>query len=146
MNYNFILDKLAENKYLKEYLNPESLPQLKKYLISGISSFLVEYAIFYLFLNAFGFQKYLSNGAGMFTGFWLSFLLNRYWSFKSKENFIKQLSLYGALFFINLAISTLLMYVFSNILGIVAELSKILIMGMIVLWNFVIFKKIIYRN
>jgi putative flippase GtrA len=143
---NSITKNLMNHKLIKEYLNPEAIVQLRRYLVSGISAFAVEYLTFQLFLNIFDIQKFISNSIAMFIGFWFSFLLNRFWSFESKENFIKQLSLYSVLFLINLIISNSLMFVFTDRLGISPSISKIIIMGMIVAWNFVLYKKVIYKK
>ncbi|MCX8128685.1 MAG: GtrA family protein [Clostridia bacterium] len=143
---NFILEKFRSSEYFRDFLNKEAVIQFIRYIISGISAFTVEYLFFRLLLDTFNIQKFISNSAAMLVGFWFSFLLNRFWSFGSKTGFMKQLSLYSILFLINLVISNLLMLVFSDILHITPSISKAVIMGMVAVWNFVIFKKIIYKK
>lgn len=141
-----IIYKIKKLDLIKEYLNPKVIVQFKRYLISGISAFAIEYLIFRLLLDIISLQKFLSNSIAMFIGFWFSFLLNRFWSFESKENFFKQFSLYSILFLVNLGISNILMLVFSDMFSLQPSISKIIIMCMIVAWNFILFKKIIFRN
>ena len=131
---------------IKNFVHSKVFFQLLKYLVSGLTAFIVEYATFRLFLDVMDLQKFISNSIAMFIGFWFSFLLNRFWSFKSQEKLVKQLSLYGLLFFINLVLSNMLMYVFSDMLGMQPSIAKVVIMAMIVAWNFILYKKIIYRR
>jgi len=82
----------------------------------------------------------------MTLGFVLSFLLNRYWSFKSTStNALKQFILYGILFIVNLGISNLLMMLFIDTFGIAPMISKIMAIGILMCWNFVIYKKVIFK-
>lgn len=87
-----------------------------------------------------------SNTIAMSCGFCLSFLLNRYWSFKSCDDYSRQLLLNGTLFLVNLAVSNFLIYLFTSITGLPYTISKLLVMGVIVMWNFIIYKKIIFRR
>ncbi|RCX20194.1 putative flippase GtrA [Anaerobacterium chartisolvens] len=119
--------------------------ELLRYLSAGMSAFLGEYAVFRVLFDLAGLQKFLANSAAMFLGFWISFLLNRFWSFKSTKKFLKQLLLYSVLFCINLVLSNLLMLIMSDRLQMSPSLSKIIIMVMIAAWNFVIFKKVVYK-
>jgi len=116
-----------------------------KTIIIGLTS-----AVFDLFLYKFlnesvNLWYVFSHCAGFFVGFWISFLLNRFWTFKSKDNIGKQLSSYTLLFFFNLAFSTSFIYVFTNIIGVNKDISKLFTIGITSVWNFVIYKKVIYK-
>jgi putative flippase GtrA len=71
--------------------------------------------------------------------------MHRFWSFQSKGNARRQVFLYTILFFINLTAISLLMYVFTDMFGIHPMISKVLVMGAVVSWNFILYKKVIYR-
>lgn len=123
-----------------------ALVQFKKYIISGLLSASLEYSLLLILTEIAGLWYILSNTIAYLGGFWLSFLLNRFWSFKSKDNFLRQLLLYVVLFVINLGLTNLVLYILTSIVGITYTISKVFVMGMVVLWNFIILKKIIYRE
>lgn len=86
--------------------------------------------------------------------FWLNFLLNRFFSFRSKSDFKRQLFLYGILFFFNLVVGNVLLFLRIRSLLVllsgegswpVLYLPKILIMFFIISWNFILYKKVIYK-
>jgi putative flippase GtrA len=120
--------------------------QFLKYGISGGLAFILEYSSFFILNNLAGLWYVWSNSIAMTLGFVLSFLLNRYWSFKAtSSNTLKQLLLYGILFGINLGISNLLMMLFIDALGIGSMISKFTTIGILMCWNFIIYKKVIFK-
>ena len=157
---------------LSKYLSDKSLKQLKRYIIVGFSSFAFEYCLFALFykiifnfyykegftfaqntalklinidLKLDTFRYIIANTIVYILVFWFNFLLNRFWSFEAKGNLKRQLLLYGILFIFNLIVINFLMYLFSDIFGITPLISKVFTMGFVVCWNFVIYKKLIYK-
>ncbi|NMB32850.1 MAG: GtrA family protein [Clostridium sp.] len=169
---NNLLEKLKKHKFFSEMLTPESLSQMKRYVITGFSGFAIEYLLFNIFYN-FIFKRFfpagftlaksiisgivhydlkgdtyrylLANAIAYVVVFWFNFLLNRFWSFKSKVNIFKQLRQYGILFFFNLFATSVFLYLLSEKIGIIPEISKILVMGLVVCWNFILYKKVIYK-
>ncbi|TYQ16157.1 UNVERIFIED_CONTAM: GtrA-like protein [Acetivibrio alkalicellulosi] len=166
------ISKLKQHKFFSDLLKPEVFSQLKRYLITGFSSFSLEYILFRVFneiifekivpfgfslvssvsknsfnadLDIFTYNYLLSNTIVYVFIFWFNFLANRIWSFKSKINFSKQLKQYLILFAFNLFAVNTLLYLFSEKIGIIPHISKILVMGSVVCWNFIIYKKVIYK-
>ena len=135
--------KLAA-KLLKK-VSEANIKQFIKYGVTGGLAFLLEYSTFYVLNSILGLWYIWSNSLAMTFGFALSFTLNRYWSFKSTSNVIKQLFMYGALFLINLGISNLLMMLFIDILSIKPMISKIIAICILICWNYIIYKKIIFK-
>lgn len=128
------------------FLGERSLGQLIRYLITGISSFILEYLLFYYLFRLLLINELIANSIALAIVFWFNFLMNRYWSFKSKNKLSKQLLLYGLLFAFNISISNVFIYGASVILGMSPLISKILIMCLIVLWNFILYKTVIYKK
>lgn len=143
--------KLIENLKSKilniiySFLSPENLGKFTRYAITGLIAFGVEYTTFYLLYHIFGLWYVWSNSIAMTVAFSISFTLNRFWSFKSRENIFRQFIMYGTLFIINMIISNVVMLLLTDILGIKPLLSKLVAVGMIVCWNFVINKKVIFK-
>ncbi|MCX7708260.1 MAG: GtrA family protein [Clostridia bacterium] len=132
-------------RFFKWFKIHKTIFQINKYLISGLVSSIFEYGVFNLILFSYPFSVTAAHSVSMFTGFLTSFFLNKYWSFQSNGNPFKELLQTAGLFSVNLAFSNAVMFVLTGLLLIPVLISKILVMGLIAGWNFVIFKKWIYR-
>lgn len=149
-----ILKWLCTLPILRKLFTPDSLAQFFRYIFVGILSFSIEYTLFILLRNAMTIDEILVNILVYTVIFWINFLLNKFFSFKSRTNFKRQLFLYGILFFFNLIVGNVLL--FSGIRHILVLISgegswpvlylpKILIMFFIISWNFILYKKVIYK-
>ncbi len=130
---------------LSKLLNQESAGQAVRYLVTGFSSAAIELTLLFVFKDIFGLSILVSNSAALSIVFWFNFLMNRFWSFKSKMKLGRQLVMYLALFVFNLGASDLIMYLLANRLAIQYLLAKVFAIGAVVCWNFVLYKKVIYR-
>ncbi len=146
MKEDFLEKRPLIKRVYNFFLGGKSSGQLIRYLITGISSFVLEYILFYTLFRLLGINEFISNSIALAIVFWFNFLMNRYWSFKSKEKLSRQLILYGLLFTFNISISNLFIYGSSVVLGMSPLISKILIMCLIVIWNFVLYKTVIYKK
>ncbi|NLB77445.1 MAG: GtrA family protein [Clostridiaceae bacterium] len=139
---------------LKNLFTPDSLAQFFRYIFVGIFCFSIEYIMFIVLRKLLPISELLVNISVYSVIFWLNFLLNKFYSFRSRENFKRQLFLYCILFFFNLIVGNILL--FSGIRYVLVLLSgdgtwpvlylpKVLIMFFIISWNFVLYKKVIYK-
>jgi len=151
---NKLLEWLCSLPILRKLFNPESLAQFLRYIFVGVFCFSIEYALFIVLRNALSISELLVNIIVYTVIFWLNFLLNKFFSFRSRENFKKQLLLYSILFLFNLVVGNILLfscirYILVLISGEgswpVLYLPKILIMFFIISWNFILYKKVIYK-
>jgi putative flippase GtrA len=71
--------------------------------------------------------------------------MNRFWSFKSKTSIKGQLVAYTLLFAFNLLASSAIIYILTDFLGFIPLISKLFAMGAVVSWNFILYKKVIYK-
>jgi putative flippase GtrA len=149
-----LMAKLRKNPKLDALLSPKNMATFARYLIVGFSTFAVEYTLFLLLRMALPFPELVVNVMVYTVVFWFNFLLNKFFAFQSKVNFKKQLFSYGILFFFNMIAGNILL--FSAIRSILVLISgegswpvlylpKILIMVFIVSWNFILYKKVIYK-
>lgn len=147
-------ERILNTRLAKEFMNPETLGQFIRYFIVGIVGFALEYTLFIILRKILG-HEMLVNILVYTVIFWFNFLLNKFFSFKSKKNFKKQLGYYCILFAINLLVGNVLLFSgirYLLVLGFgegswpVLYLPKILIMFFIVSWNFILYKKIIYKE
>ncbi len=119
-----------------------------RFLTIGTLAFAVDYGVFALavrYMNSdSGYLLRHSLSSGL--GFMLSFTLNRIWVFRSKEKLLFQLLKYSFLFGVNLALSNALLYMLIHTLEINPHLSKLGVVLFITVWNFVIYKVIVYND
>ena len=140
------IERLKSNRFLREFFEPEAFAKFKRYVLTGLMSFAIEYTLFYLLFNFAHLKDMYAHTLALSVTFWFNFIINRIWSFKSKANLKKQLLQYFTLYLINLAITNALLYLLSHVLSLNPNFSKILVMGAVVCWNFILYKKVIYRE
>ncbi len=117
-----------------------------KYLFVGGTSFVLDYLIYFVLYNFVGIGTWYANAISVFTAFWYNFLLNRIWSFKSNEPFFKQISYYLVLMFFNMLFSSWFIDIMYIRFDINPNFSKVIAMCIIVAWNFIIYKTIIFKS
>lgn len=145
MIFEIIANKLCKVKFISRFITPESLGQFCRYAITGLTSAAIEFSLLYIFRDIAKLSVVLSNSFALSITFWFNFFINRSWSFKSTGNLKKQLVMYFFLFVFNLAASDAIMYLLTEKLSISYLLAKIFAIGAIVGWNFIIYRKVIYK-
>lgn len=138
--------KEMTKRVIRFFIGERSVGQFVRYLITGFSSFFLEYLLFFIMFKVMGMYGLTANSIAICIAFCYNFMLNRIWSFKSRTPIQRQFVQYGALFLFNMAFSNGFIYAMSRWLGVSPLISKILAMGCIVIWNFVIYKVIIFRH
>lgn len=142
---NVVMEKLKKTKYLSQLLTPEFLGQLSRYLVTGFSSAAIELTLLFVFRDIAELSIVISNSIALTIVFWFNFLVNRIWSFKSTANLRKQLAMYLVLFAFNLVASDFIMYLLTTKLSLQYLLAKVFAIGAVVIWNFFLYKKVIYK-
>ncbi len=120
---------------------------LVKYVVVGVSAFLVEYISFLVLFRQLGLSIVGANILSFVFGLMSSFILNRLWTFNDashRHKTTKQFGMYTLLAVINLALTIAIVQVLVN-LDIRADISKLLAMVVTSLWNFILFKLVIFR-
>lgn len=124
--------------------------QILLYIISGVLALIVDYLVFILSYYTLNQSLTVSVPAGLTAGLVVSFLLNKMWTFGvSKKVGIRQTTrqviLYLLLFIIN-NLFTIYAIDWSTQEGGSAALAKVGTTIVITLWNFVLYKKVIFRQ
>jgi len=149
-----LLHRLSRIPLLNKFITPETFGQFVRYIITGVLCFSVEYSLFIILRSRLAISEIMVNVIVYSIIFWLNFLLNKFFSFRSKNNFKRQLVLYGLLFVFNLTVGNIVLFsAIRHVLVLISGegswpvlyLPKILIMFFIISWNFVLYKKVIYR-
>lgn len=121
------------------------------YLAVGGTAFVVDYLVFILLNQLTPTPLFYSNAIALVLGFLVSFFGNRIIVFgsgkgvKMRYSIQNQLYLYIILLAVNMLLSYLLIKGLETV-GLDASVGKIVAMGAIICWNFIIYKRIIFRQ
>jgi len=126
----------------------EKIYKIIRYLISGCTAAVANLSSMYLFTDIFGFWYMYSAVLAFSVAFFVSFLLQKYWTFKeiSVKKVHTQISLYLLVGILNLVCNALLLYVFVDILHMWYMTGQFLVSGMIAVWSFFIYRKFIFNQ
>ena len=80
------------------------------------------------------------------SGFVVSFVLNRHWVFAATGRMSTMLARYAVLAGLNVILTSILIDSLMNNLNIPIAIAKVLVMGCVALWNYVIFNKVIFKS
>lgn len=119
-----------------------------KYLLAGGSAFTTEYILFFLLFSVLSAQVYVANSLSFCGGLIVSFTLNRGWAFKSDDFHHRghhQLVMYVCLAICNLLLTNVIIGLLKKF-HIDPLVGKIAAMLFIVVWNFFIFRLVIFRE
>lgn len=122
----------------------KTLFQAIKYLMVGGSSAVIELVLFQLLSAVFAIPLAAANVTAVVVSTVFNFLVNRNVTFKSTSNPLRSLVLYLLLFALNTTFSTVVIS-FLAAQGVYPLVAKVCTMACIVLWNFVLYKKIIFK-
>lgn len=130
---------------LNQLKTTQTLTQFIKYFITGLISFGTEVSLLFILTHKLKLWYIHSNSFALIIVFIINFTLNRFWSFKSKQPFLKQFFTSGILCLVNLLVGNGFMYLFTDIFGLFYIISKIIVVGMAVTWNFFLYKYYVYK-
>ena len=119
------------------------LGQFVLYLISGTSAAFIAYGSYLLFLY---FEIYYVS-ASIYSdavGFVATFTLHKYGVFRKSGKLASHFGRYCLLALFNVLVAALIIYGCVEYLSVPKEFAKLISMGVVVLWNFFIYKFIVY--
>lgn len=125
--------------------NKQLQKEVFRYLLTGGSAFVAEYLLFLLLYKWIGMDYAIASTIVYALLFVITFVATKKWTFEAEGNTKKQLYMHFGLFLFNLAIGYYLIQWIVAI-GIPATIAPIFKMAIIVIWNFLIFKYIIYKK
>jgi putative flippase GtrA len=109
-----------------------------KFCAVGLSGMIIDFGITWLLKEKIRVNKYIANSTGFILAATSNYIWNRIWTFQSENNHIAT----EYLFFIvisltGLVINNLLVYFFSDKIKLNFYLSKLIAVGVVTLWNFI---------
>lgn len=126
--------------------------QISKYILTGILAFMAEYGSFLLLAYVFSVKLLaISQTLSFCLGLLVSFLGSRQFTFREADRSYKmskqiQLAGYATLAIVNLLVSNLMIYSLVHQFMAPSWIAKVITMGAVALWNFIIFKKLIFKT
>jgi putative flippase GtrA len=127
-------------------MNP-SLIKLARYLISGGIAASVDLGSLYLFVSLMHLWYLLATTLSFILTLVVSFVLQKWWTFKdsSTASLPRQASSYLALSVVNVFVNAGLMYVLVHTLGMQYLVAQFLVIGVIALYGFFLYRYWIFR-
>ena len=118
--------------------------QIVRYAVVGGASAAFELIVFQILYALAGMGIAPSNTIALVASTVVNFTMNRSLAFKSSANPARSLMLYLVLFAFNTTFSTLAITWLVG-LGIHSAVAKLMTMVCIVMWNFVLYRKVIFK-
>lgn len=113
------------------------------YILSGGTAAIVDISIYsiMLYLGVWYIEASIISGV---CAFFTAFLLHKYIVYKKRSTFMKHLLRYFVIDMCNLSIITFLLYLLVQFMHIDPFLAKFIALAPVLLWNFFIYKFVVY--
>lgn len=120
--------------------------QFFRYVFVGGAAFIAD-ALTLFILEFAGIHYLIATIFAFITGLVCNFLLSKLLVFQqSKTNIKIEFLVYGIIGIVGLGITELLMYLLTDVAGFYFMLSKIIVAIVVLIWNFIARKLILYKN
>ncbi|MFA6513680.1 MAG: GtrA family protein [Patescibacteria group bacterium] len=139
---------LFSTRYPGLFYTCEKRKSVIKFFFAGSTAALVDLVFLFLFHGIFKWNLVLSTSLAFILSFAVSFTLQKFWTFRnySQKRIPVQFVLYIGNAFIGLNINGFLMHLLANKLGIWYLLAQVIVNVMIGVYNFFVYKFIVFRT
>lgn len=128
-------------------INKKTAKEFKNFAIVGIISTAVNYLIFYTLVHFFGLHYLISSSFGFITGIFVSYGLNRIYTFSDPSIDMKnEFAAYVVVCIFSLLLSLASLWVFVELFGINPLIGNVLAIGVSTVSNFLGLKTFVYSN
>jgi putative flippase GtrA len=139
-----------KNSYYKLFKEPtkNAFIQLFRYFFSGGIAFVVDISILFLLTEYLGVHYLLAASLGFSVGLIITYLLSIHWIFDERRIDKKtlEISIFAIIGLVGLVLTSGFMWLFTSVLLLHYLLSKILTTGIVMCWNFVAKKFILFTK
>ena len=112
-----------------------------RYLIIGFSTFGIDFGTLYIIIKGSDIEPTIANAISTLIGIIFNFTMSNFWTFKAgKGDKAKKLSKYSMLATFNYFFGVGAFAVLHDFFDVGSGLSKVIVTGMVVCWNFLIYK------
>lgn len=133
-------------------MTKETIIKLRNYLLVGGAAFAIEYGTFLIMEVYSTAPLFVMQSTSFLLGLLVSFIGGRYITFRARvnESHVRsaRIQAFGVLSLglFNLFATNLLIHVLVHSLGITALLAKVVVMAFVVVWNYAIFNRLIFKT
>lgn len=131
---------------IKKLTDSKSARQFVRYLITGGTAFVAEYAMYQVLYRFLGVDYAVSSVIVYSALFVITFVATRRWTFESRGNAKRQLLLYFLLFAFNVFVGNYLMMRAFVGMGMSKDIAPFFKTAIITCWNFILYKFVIYKD
>ena len=109
-----------------------------KFCFVGLSGMVIDFTITWLLKEKIRINKYVANSIGFVLAASSNYLLNRFWTFQSKNSHIAtEYFSFIIISVIGLALNNLIIYFLADRIKVNFYISKLIAIGMVTFWNFI---------
>jgi len=122
--------------------------QFFRYCFVGGLAFIVDYGLLYMLTEYAGLHYLVSATISFVAGLLVNYALSTWWIFrKSKlKNKMAEFTIFALIGVIGLGLNNLLLYLFTDVIGIYYMVSKLITAALVMIWNFAGRKIILFKN
>ncbi len=138
--------KESVNKYIEWGFELTSRYVGLRYFISGGTAGVTDIALLYIFHNIFHIYYLLSAVIAFVGAFFVSFLLHKYWTFRShEEQMHRQMAMYLLASLFGLSLNTILMYIFVDHIHVDVIISQVVVGLMVACVSFFVSSNFVFK-
>ncbi|HNP22427.1 MAG TPA: GtrA family protein [Panacibacter sp.] len=119
-------------------ITTELVLKILKFGITGLSGMVVDFGATWLGRERLKWNQYFANSCGFTLAVINNYIINRFWTFESKEAWMPEFGRFVLFSTVGLALNNLLLYVFHEKLKLNFYLAKAIAIGCVFIWNFVV--------
>ncbi len=120
--------------------------QFFRYVFVGGTAFLIDFFLLYLFSDVFGIYYLISAALSFTISLIFNYLISTHWVFNKKqfENKIFEFYIFALIGVMGLGFTEILLYLFTDIIGVYYLISKIITAAIVLFWNFMARRMMFY--
>ena len=122
--------------------------QFFRYVIVGGVSFIIDYGLLYFLTEFCHFHYLISATLSFIVGLVVNYLLSTKWIFRQSKltSTALEFIIYGVIGIVGLILNNILLYIFTDILHIHYMISKLITAALVMSWDFVGRRIILFEN
>jgi putative flippase GtrA len=111
--------------------------KILKFGVVGMSGMIIDFSFTYLFKEIVKIHKYIANAIGFCMAATWNYVFNRMWTFESQNpHYVNEFMRFFIVSLIGLGINTLILWLLVSKFKLNFYLSKLLAIGVVLIWNF----------
>lgn len=133
------------NKYINKFQSNQLAKEMILYLLIGGSAVVIDALLFLFLYNVLDIAPVYSTIISITVATIYSFILNSRYNFKKEDQKVKRLVLFSFVSGVGMAVSSAIIYIAHEKLGVDANIAKILSLPVIAVLQFILNKLITFR-